>query len=94
MSFRTTRVNLTAEDMSSHGRSDMAVLHQGQVFILEFKMAEDAAKTEQALDGAIAQMRQRGYANKYRDQGEPIHLVGLVFGRKERNLLDVRAEKI
>ncbi len=37
-------------------------------------------------------IRERGYAEKYRDRGEPIHLVGIAFGREERNLLGVRAE--
>jgi len=55
-------------------------------------MAEDESGTEKGLDSAIAQIRERGYAKKYRDRGEPVHLVGMVFGRKERNLLEIRAE--
>lgn len=42
---------------------------------------------------ALAQMRDRGYAEKYRGRGGPIHLVGVIFGREERNLLAVRAER-
>ncbi|MCY4227462.1 MAG: PD-(D/E)XK nuclease domain-containing protein [Gammaproteobacteria bacterium] len=37
MSFRTTPVELKAEEMTGHGRSDMVVLHEGQVFVLELK---------------------------------------------------------
>jgi len=62
------------------------------VFVLEFKMAEDESGTEKGLDSAIAQIREKGYAEKYRDRGEPIHLVGMVFGKRERNLLGIRAE--
>lgn len=95
MSFRTTCVDLRVEELSSHGRSDMVLLHEGQVFVLEFKVVEDAKKREQALDSAIAQMRERGYTDKYRnDRDESIYLVGMAFGRKECNLLEVRAEQI
>ena len=42
---------------------------------------------EQAGSGAaLAQLRERGYAAKYRDRGEPIHLIGVEFSRKNRTL--------
>ncbi|MCY4227463.1 MAG: PD-(D/E)XK nuclease domain-containing protein [Gammaproteobacteria bacterium] len=41
---------------------------------------------KESLDGAMAQIREKGYAEKYRDRGEPIHLIGMAFGRKKRNL--------
>ena len=92
MSFRTTRVELKAEEQTSHGRSDMVLLHGGQVFVLEFKMAEDGKATQQVLDRAIAQIRERRYAEKYRGHGKPVHLIGMVFGGADRNLLDMRVE--
>ena len=90
--FRTIGVDLRVEESTSHGRSDMVLLHGGQVFVMEFKTAEEGEETEAALDRAISQIRDRGYAERYRGREEPIHLVGAVFGRKERNLLAVRAE--
>ena len=90
--FRTIGVDLRVEESSSHGRSDMVLLHGGQVFVMEFKTAEEGEETEAALDRAISQIRARGYADRYKDRGKPIHLVGAVFGRKERNLLAVRSE--
>ena len=90
--FRTIGVDLRVEESTSHGRSDMVLLHGGQVFVMEFKTAEENEETEAALDRAISQIRDRGYAERYKGRGEPIHLVGAVFGRKERNLLAVRAE--
>ena len=56
----------------AHGRADMVVLTGGQVFVLEFKMAEGGGDAEAALDAALAQMRERGYADKYRNRGEPV----------------------
>ena len=92
MCFRSIGVDLRVKDASSHGRADMVVLTGGQVFVLEFKMAEGSGETEAALAAAMAQMRERGYAEKYRDRGEPVHLVGVACGREARNLLKIRAE--
>ena len=40
---------------------------------------------------ALAQLRERRYADKYRTAGEPIHLIGVEFSRETRNVtaLDV-----
>ena len=90
MCFRSIGVDLRVEDASSHGRADMVVLTGGQVFVLEFKMAEGSGDTETVLDAAIVQMQERGYAEKYRDRGEPVHLIGVACGREARNLLEIR----
>ncbi len=92
MGFKTTRVEVKAEEASSHGRSDMVLLHEGQVFVLEFKMVKDKTETEQGLDSAIKQIRGKGYAEKYRGRGEPVHLIGMVFG--DRTLLEMRVEAL
>ena len=92
MCFRSIGADVRTEDASSHGRADMVVLTGGQAFVLEFKMADGDSDAAAALDAAIAQMRKRGYAEKYRDRGEPVHLVGVACGREARNLLEVRAE--
>ena len=90
--FCTIGAELRVEDSSNRGRADMVLLHDGQVFVLEFKMAADGDGAERASARALAQIRERGYWEKYLDRGEPIHLVGVVFGRRERNLLAIRAE--
>lgn len=92
MCFRAIDMDVRVEDASSHGRADMVVLTGGQVFVLEFKMAENDDGAAAALDAAFAQMRERGYAGKYRTRGEPVHLVGVACGREARNLLEIRAE--
>ena len=92
MCFRSIGVDLRVEDASSHGRADMVVLTGGQVFVLEFKMTEGDGDATAALDAAIVQMRERGYAEKYCGRGEPVHLIGVACGREARNLLEIRAE--
>ena len=91
--FRTTGADLRVEDSSHRGRADMVLLHGGQVFILEFKMAKGEENAESATARAVNQIRERGYAEKFRDRGEPIHLVGIVFGHQEGSLLAVRVER-
>jgi len=90
--FRAVGADLAAEDSSSHGRADMVVFHASQVFVLEFKMAADGEPPQAALDRAIQQMRERGYADKYRGRGNPIQLIAAVFSQNQRNLLALRAE--
>jgi len=92
MCFRAIGVDVRAEEASSRGRADMVVQTGGQVFILEFRMAEDAEDAEAALAAAFTQMRARGYADRYRDREEPVHLVAIACGREVRNLLEVLAE--
>ena len=40
---------------------------------------------------ALAQLRERGYADKYRASGRPIHLIGVEFSRETRNLVALEA---
>ncbi len=91
--FQAIGMEVRVEDASHRGRADMVLLHRGQVFVLEFKMAEDGEDGDAAMARAMGQIRERGYAEKYRARGEPIHLVGVVLGREQRNLLAVRAER-
>ncbi len=79
--FRTIGLDLRVEDSSSRGRADMAVLHGGQVFVFEFKMADGEDDRDAAAQQAIEQIREKGYAEKYRDRNEPVHLIGVAFGR-------------
>ena len=79
--FRTIGLDIRVEDSSSRGRADMAVLHGGQVFVFEFKMADGEDDRDAAARQAIDQIREKGYADKYRDRNEPVHLIGVAFGR-------------
>ena len=92
--FRAMEMEVRTEESTAHGRSDMVLLHAGQVFVLECKMAIRKEKLESAVGRATEQMRERGYAEKYVAGGNPVHLVALVFGRKKRNLLTVHAEPL
>ena len=41
---------------------------------------------------ALQQIKDRGYADKYRARGEPIHLIGVEFGKDSRNIVGFEVE--
>ena len=49
--------------------------------LFEFKVAEMAPS-----GSALVQLQERGYADKYRARGEPVHLIGVEFSRDTRNV--------
>ncbi len=90
MNFRSIGVDLRVEEVTSRGRSDLVLIHAGQVFVMEFKVVEDESDKETALERAMVQIQEKGYSEKYSNQGQPIYHIALVFGREKRNLLGIR----
>ncbi len=85
--------DVRAEESSAKGRSDLVVLLGGRVFVLECKMADEGEEESKAV-AALAQIRRQGYADRYGNLGEEIHLLSVVFSRKERNLAAVQVERM
>ena len=79
--FASLGLDLTVEDSSSHGRLDLAVVFNEQVYLFEFKVVENAS-----AGAGLAQLRDRGYAAKYRGLGQPIYLIGVAFSKTTRNV--------
>jgi hypothetical protein len=95
--FASLGLDTIPEDTSSTGRLDLAVRLPGHVYLFEFKVLDDVANGStpgrSAAPGgtasagtALAQIKDRGYADKYRTDGVPIHLVGIEFSRQQRNI--------
>ena len=80
--FESVGLDIVVEDSSSHGRLDMAVLFNGNVYLFEFKVVELVPE-----GAAMAQLKERRYADKYRARGEPIHLIAVEFSRESRNVV-------
>ena len=80
--FAAAGMDVRAGESSARGRADMAVPFNANVYVFEFKPAD---REPQGL--ALARIRERGRADKYRDLGWPIHLIGVEFGRDERNIV-------
>ena len=75
------------EDSGSRGRADMALRFNGQVYLFEFKVVDRGPERT-----ALAQLKARGYADKYRALGLPVHLIGVEFSREERNIVAFSVE--
>ena len=87
--FAGLGLDVVVEDSSSHGRLDMALRFNANVYLFEFKVVELAP-----AGAAMAQLKARGYADKYRDRGEPIHLIRVEFSKEARNLAAFDVEQV
>lgn len=87
--FASLGLDIVPEESSNAGRLDMAVRFNGQVYLFEFKVVELAPE-----GAALAQIKARGYADKYRGRGEPIHLIGVEFSREERRVVAFAVESL
>ncbi len=80
--FAARDMDVAVEDSSGHGRLDMAVGFNDNVYLFEFKVVESGAE-----GAALRQLRERSYADKYRGSGRPIQLLGVEFSKETRNLV-------
>jgi hypothetical protein len=88
-SFAALGLDIVPEDVSNQGKLDMAVKFNGLVYLFEFKMVEDEAEGR-----ALAQIKEKRYADKYRALDQPIHLIGLEFSKKTRNVVGFEVEAV
>lgn len=78
--------DIRAEEPSAKGRADLVLLVPKGIYIIELKYDGTA-------DEALAQIEQKGYADKYRHDGRPITKVGISFSSAERNIIDWKTLK-
>jgi hypothetical protein len=72
--FAAMGLEIIPEDVSNQGKLDMAIKFNGQIYLFEFKVVEDAAEGK-----ALSQIKEKKYADKYRALKQPIHLLGVEF---------------
>lgn len=77
-------IELIAEDATNKGRIDLTIKLPGFIYVIEFK-----------TDGsdALAQIRNKGYHEKYMSDERAVYLVGIEFDTKDRNISKVQIEK-
>ena len=85
--FLALGLDVRVEDSGSRGRVDMAVRFNDNVYLFEFKVVE-----KDPTGAAMTQLKAKGYADKYRYLGWPIHLIGVEFSKKTRNVVALDAE--
>ena len=85
--FRLLGIRAQAEVVCATGRIDMLVTTRKHVYIFEFKV-----NTQGSAQDAIDQIKERGYLKKIRATKRPIHLVGVSFDEKTRNVGEWKEE--
>ena len=71
------------EDISNRGQTDLTVKLGGNIYVMEIK----AAKPDGNSNPALAQLRERAYADKYIGlPGKRVYEVGIIFDPDQRNL--------
>ena len=76
-----TGLDVRAEESSAAGRADIAVVMDGAVWLFELKIDERASE-----GAALAQLRERGYADRHRRGGRTVHLAGIHFSEESRTV--------
>jgi len=79
--FRLLGADIHNEVHLNNGRIDTVIVNHKHIYIFEFKM-------DQPAEVAIAQIKEKGYATPYLNDGKPITLIGINFSRKERNIVE------
>jgi hypothetical protein len=87
--FAALGLDVVPEEASHAGRLDMAVRFNGQVYLFEFKVVEIEPEGR-----ALQQIKDKGYADRYRAAGWPIHLIGVEFSREKRRVVGFETQSI
>ena len=87
--FAALGLEIIVEDSTSKGRIDMTVRFNGRIYLFEFKVVEMVPEGK-----ALEQLKNKGYADKYRQYGEPISLIGVEFSRESRNIVGFEIEAV
>lgn len=87
--FSAIGLDTVVEDSTSHGRLDLAVRFNANIYLFEFKMVEQPGE-----GGAMTQIKEKRYANKYRHLNQPIHLIAIEFSRQVRNIVTFEVESV
>ena len=59
------------------------------IYLFEFKVVELAPEGR-----ALAQIKDKGYADKYLADGQPIHLIGVEFSKASRSVVGFEVETL
>ncbi|PJX14087.1 hypothetical protein CWI66_09005 [Halomonas sp. 141] len=87
--FAALGVGVTVEDASHRGKVDMSVDFGGHIYLFEFKVVEQLPEGK-----ALEQIKAKGYADKHRASGMPIHLIGVEFSSIERQIVAFEVETL
>jgi len=75
--FSLLGVYIQSEVHTKKGRADAVIQIEEGIFIFEFKL-------NQTAEAAIAQIKNRGYADYFKQRDKPVHLIGINFSSTEK----------
>lgn len=87
MILNASGIKITIEEMTNRGRIDAVAESNAHIYIMEFKKDKTAKE-------AIRQIKENNYAERYLASGKKIHLLGINFSTKQRNIDDVIVEDL
>ena len=87
--FASLGLDVTVEDSTNRGRLDMAVRFGDAMYLFEFKVVEQAG-----AGAALAQLKDRRYAEKYAGTGTRVYLIGVEFSSATRNIAAFDVERM
>lgn len=89
MIFTAMGVTVHSEEQVAGGRVDVVVCGYGSAYVMELKVSktENDADIDKLLDSGIDQALTRRYADKYRLDGNTIHVVSVVFEHEHHQLV-------
>ncbi|NYS60337.1 AAA family ATPase [Vreelandella salicampi] len=87
--FAALGLDIAVEDASHHGKVDMSMEVNGHIYLFEFKVVEQLPE-----GNALAQIKHKGYADKHRASGKPIHLMGVEFSSQKRQIVAFEVETL
>lgn len=87
--FASLGLAIDVEDVTNHGRMDMTVQFNDQVYIFEFKVVELVPEGK-----ALQQIKDKGYADKFMGLGQPVYLIGVEFSKDSRNVVGFEVERV
>ena len=84
--FRQTGFNVISELQSIVGRTDIVVTTADSVFIFELKM-DKGMNPDTAVEEALKQIEEKGYATRFIVSGKTTHKIGVVFSNEGKGLV-------
>ncbi len=86
--FAALGLHVHVEAAVSTGKVDMVITFNQTVFLFEFKVVEN-----DGTGAALAQIKHKNYAQKYRALGYPIYLIGVEFSKMQKSIVGFEVEQ-
>jgi len=81
-------LDVRVEEVTNFGQVDMTVIFDQRCYLFEFKVVEKA-------DGrSLSQLKEKKYYEKYQGKFAEIYLIGVEFGKEERNVVGYYVDKL